>query len=297
MTDVERIIELARREVGVTETPKGSNCVKYNTAYYGGNVSGSELPWCVVFIWWLFGQLGIQNEFCGGAKTAYCPFVVNYAKNSGAWITDPSKFKAGDCLLFDWNRDGIADHIGLLISWNGSSGQTIEGNAGDQVSLCTRSVGQIMGAYRPAYRNTENPSQTPTAPVNVPSADIDDDPNEYTVKQGDSLWLIATLHGTTWQELARINNIAPPYIIYAGQTLKLRETPVVPVSPTVPIKPAKPSYTDEIYVARPHDTLWSIAQEKLGNGWRWPKLAEANNILPPYLIKAGQTLRIPKGGD
>ena len=297
MNDVERIIELARREVGVTETPKGSNCVKYNTAYYGGNVSGSELPWCVVFIWWLFGQLGLQNEFCGGAKTAYCPFVVNYAKNNGAWITDPSKFKAGDCLLFDWNRDGIADHIGLLISWNGTSGQTIEGNAGDQVSLCTRSIGQILGAYRPAYRNAENPAQTPTTPAGVPSADVDDDPNEYTVKQGDSLWLIATLHNTTWQELARINNIAPPYIIYAGQTLKLREAPVVPIGPTVPVTPSRPSYTDEIYVVRAGDTLWGIAQEKLGNGWRWPKLAEANNILPPYTIFAGQTLRIPKGGD
>lgn len=297
MTDVERIIELARREVGVTETPKGSNCVKYNTAYYGGNVSGSELPWCVVFIWWLFGQLGLQSEFCGGAKTAYCPFVVNFAKNSGAWITDPSKFKAGDCLLFDWNRDGIADHIGLLISWNGTSGQTIEGNAGDQVSLCTRSIGQIMGAYRPAYRNTENPAQTPTTAPNVPSADVDDDPNEYTVKRGDSLWLIAILHNTSVSELIRINNITTPNVIHVGQKIKLRETPVVPISPTVPIKPAKPSYTDEIYVVRPNDTLWTIAQEKWGNGWRWPKLAEANNILPPYLIKAGQTLRVPKGGD
>ncbi len=296
MSDAERIIELARKQIGVTEQPKGSNNVKYNTAFYGGPVDGGAYPWCCAFIWWLFNDLGLSSEFCGGAKTAYCPFVVNYAKNNGSWVTDPSKFRAGDCLLFDWNGDGIADHIGLCISWSGASGQTIEGNAGDAVSLCTRSVGQVMGAYRPAYRNTETPAQTPTAPTGG-TVGVDDDPNEYTVKQGDSLWLIATLHNTTWQELARINNIAPPYIIHAGQTLKLRETPVVPIGPTVPVTPSRPSYTDEIYVVRAGDSLWTIAQDKMGNGWRWPKLAEANNIQPPYLIHAGQTLRIPKGGD
>ena len=296
MNDVERIIELARKQVGVSEQPAGSNNVKYNTDYYGHHVDGGAYAWCVVFIWWLFDFYHLNSEFCGGTKTAYCPFVVNYAKNNGAWITSPSLFKAGDCLLFDWNGDNVADHIGLLISWNGASGQTIEGNAGDAVSACTRSVGQILGAYRPAYRNTETPAQTPTAPTDGPSGPVSDDVNEYTVKQGDSLWLIATLHGTTYQELARINDIPPPYIIHAGQKIKLRESPAEP-APTTPVSPSKPSYTDEIYVVRAGDTLWGIAQEKYGNGWRWPAIAEANNILPPYLIKAGQTLRIPKGGD
>ena len=174
MTDVERIIALARKQVGVSEQPAGSNNVKYNTDYYGHHVEGGAYAWCVVFIWWLFDFYHLNSEFCGGTKTAYCPFVVNYAKNNGAWITDPSKFRAGDCLLFDWNGDNVADHIGLLVSWNGASGQTIEGNAGDAVSLCTRSVGQIIGAYRPAYRNAEIPAETPTGPADsTPSTKID----------------------------------------------------------------------------------------------------------------------------
>ena len=32
--EAERILELARRELGVTEQPAGSNRVKYNNAYY-----------------------------------------------------------------------------------------------------------------------------------------------------------------------------------------------------------------------------------------------------------------------
>ena len=292
MTDVERIIELARKQIGVSEQPAGSNNVKYNTDYYGHHVEGGAYAWCCVFIWWLFDFYRLNSEFCGGTKTAYCPFVVSYARNVGAWITDPSQFQRGDLFLYDWNGDAIADHIGLCVSWSGASGQAIEGNCGDAVALVTRSVGQIMGAYRPAYRNTEIPAETPTDGT----AGVDDDPNEYTVKQGDSLWLIATLHGTTYQELARLNDIAPPYIIHAGEKIKLRETPAQP-APTSPVTPSKPSYDDEIYVVKPLDTLWGIAQEIYGNGWRWPKIAEANGIEPPYIIHAGQTLRIPKGGD
>lgn len=41
----------------------------------------------------------------------------------------------------------------------------------------------------------------------------------YTVKAGDTLWAIAQTYGTTYQELARINKIANPNLIYVGQVL------------------------------------------------------------------------------
>ena len=36
----ETILALARKELGTAESPAGSNHVKYNTAYYGREVSG-----------------------------------------------------------------------------------------------------------------------------------------------------------------------------------------------------------------------------------------------------------------
>lgn len=54
----------------------------------------------------------------------------------------------------------------------------------------------------------------------------------YTVKAGDTLWDIAQTYGTTYQELARINNIANPNLIYVGQVIKLGGDPD-PVPPTV----------------------------------------------------------------
>lgn len=44
----------------------------------------------------------------------------------------------------------------------------------------------------------------------------------YIVKAGDTLSGIAGRHDTTYQELARINNIADPNVIYPGQHLRLR---------------------------------------------------------------------------
>ena len=38
----EKILEAARGELGVKESPAGSNRVKYNTAYYDKEVSGKN---------------------------------------------------------------------------------------------------------------------------------------------------------------------------------------------------------------------------------------------------------------
>lgn len=43
----------------------------------------------------------------------------------------------------------------------------------------------------------------------------------YTVKPGDVLWKIAESNGTTWQQLAEVNKLENPHMIYPGQVLKL----------------------------------------------------------------------------
>ena len=67
-----KVIEIARGELGVTESPPGSNRVKYNTAYYGREVSGVDFPWCVTLQWWIFNTAGERMAFFGGGKTASC---------------------------------------------------------------------------------------------------------------------------------------------------------------------------------------------------------------------------------
>ena len=198
----EDIIALARTQVGVSEEPPGSNNVKYNTAYYGRPVSGDEYPWCVVFIWWLFRELGASDLFCGGQATAWCNFVRQYAQQANLWVTDG--YKPGDLVMFDWNSDGVLDHIGLVTEVNGNALTTIEGNCSDKVSMCTRSGITMVGAYRPKYVDGK-PEPSPTG--------------TYTVVKGDTLSGIAARFGTTVADLVSANNITNPNLIYPGQVL------------------------------------------------------------------------------
>lgn len=60
----------------------------------------------------------------------------------------------------------------------------------------------------------------------------------YTVVAGDTLWDIARKYNTTYQELARINNIPNPNLIYVGQKIKVGDDGGGTVTPD-PIPPTK----------------------------------------------------------
>lgn len=203
---MKQLTEWFKAQVGTQE--KEENNVIYNTIFYGREVSGDNYPWCCAFIWVGFNKNNMSNLFCGGTKTAYCPFVVHWARTHNQWIT--SGYREGDLILFDWDNDGVADHIGYCIGVSGNTVITIEGNAGDKVSQCYR-VDNIMGAYRPAYSAEQPPTIFPTLE------------NEYIVKAGDSLWSIAERYlgsGLKWQKIYNLNNLNSTTILI-GQKLKL----------------------------------------------------------------------------
>lgn len=220
MASLTKITELFEKQIGVRE--KGNNNVIYNTHYYGNEVSGDAYPWCCAFIWDVFRMAGASDLFVGGQKTAYCPFVVDYARTHNQWVT--KGYRPGDLLLYDWNNDGVADHIGFCTSWSGSKGQAIEGNTsgpgGDGVYLTNRTTAQVMGAYRPKYGDSSVPDPAPTqsAPSD-PGAERD----TYVVQEGDSLWAIAQRFlgaGIKYQEIADLNGLKSTWI-YPGQVLVL----------------------------------------------------------------------------
>lgn len=47
-------------------------------------------------------------------------------------------------------------------------------------------------------------------------------PNYYTVRSGDTLYILANRFGTTVEKLVELNEIADPSLIYPGQRLKIR---------------------------------------------------------------------------
>ena len=151
MATVDEILQTALNEVGVTEYPPNSNNVKYNTAYYGREVSGAAYPWCCVFVWWVFAQ----HDPCLVKKTASCQDLGNWFNSQGRWHSDP---QIGDVVFFHFNtNDRWTNHVGIVKSINGSVIETIEGNTsinsddnGGAVMIRQRSS-NIVGYGRPAY--------------------------------------------------------------------------------------------------------------------------------------------------
>ena len=79
----EAVLQIAAWQLGVLESPAGSNAVKYNEAFYGRRVAGSAYPWCVTFVWWVFREAGFFL-----AKTASCSELRRRYQAAGQWVTE-----------------------------------------------------------------------------------------------------------------------------------------------------------------------------------------------------------------
>lgn len=159
MATASDILRIAQAEIGTKEQPANSNKVKYNTAYYGREVSGSNYAWCAVFVWWCFKQAGAASLYYGGGKTAYCPTLLSYHKAQAV----KGDYKPGDVVFFNFSGGSSAKHVGIVESWDGKTLTTIEGNTGTgndtnggAVMRRTRYPKNVVGAYRPAYKEDED---------------------------------------------------------------------------------------------------------------------------------------------
>ena len=156
MATSEELLALACREIGTKEAPAGSNRVKYNTAYYGREVSGDAYPWCCVFIWWLFWTCGAAEMFYGGGRTASCGTLMDYARRNRLLVK--KDYRPGDLVFLRFSGSGGPQHIGIVEAVRGETLVTIEGNTGaasntngGEVQRRERHRRYAVGAYRPAY--------------------------------------------------------------------------------------------------------------------------------------------------
>ena len=140
---------LAATQVGISENPPNSNNVRYNTWYYGREVSGSSYPWCMVFVQWVFAQLGVALP----QRTASCGALMRAAQMSGQWVT--AAYRPGDVVIYDFPGGAATDHCGIVESVTDSGVVAIEGNTGSssdadggQVQRRSRAFSVIVGAVR-----------------------------------------------------------------------------------------------------------------------------------------------------
>ena len=152
MATVSELLEIARRQIGVKECPPKSNNVRYNTWYYGREVSGSAYPWCAVYVAWVFDQAGVKLPI----RTASCGALMRSAQSAGQWVT--GDYRPGDVVIYDFPGGAKTDHCGIVESVDGTYISAIEGNTsstsdadGGAVERRARKFAQIVGAVRPTY--------------------------------------------------------------------------------------------------------------------------------------------------
>lgn len=119
--------------------------------------------------------------------------------------------------------------------------------------------------------------------VESPNSEPNTETIYYTVKRGDTLTSIASYYGTTVEEIAEINNITNPNLIYQGQILKILTNSNIQGSQTNEM-----GHT--VYTVRRGDNLWNISKRY---GVTIQSIVDVNQIRNPNLIYPGQKLRIP----
>ena len=175
MKTAETVLALARQELGIRESPAGSNQVKYNTWYYGRAVSGSAYPWCMVFVQWCFDQVGAAALL--PLRTASCGALMRAAQKANLWVTQD--FLPGDVVIYDFSGSGSTDHTGIVERITSTGVTAIEGNTsqagsqsnGGEVCRKHRSRQQIVGAVRPLYETEANPMDNTPSPAHKEGVD------------------------------------------------------------------------------------------------------------------------------
>lgn len=121
-----------------------------------GNVGGqpywswygfsSRVEWCACFVSWCGDQCG-YIESGAMPKHSYCPTGVEWFRSRGQWQDRNSIPAPGTIIYFDWGGDGVADHVGIVESCDGSTVYTIEGNANNACKHLSYAVGdrRILG--------------------------------------------------------------------------------------------------------------------------------------------------------
>ena len=116
------LVELAKRQVGnVGGQPYWS--------WYGFN---SRVEWCACFVSWCYGQMGLSEPRFAACQSQGIPWFQSH----GQWGAQGyDNLAPGDAIFFDWDLDGSADHVGIVIGTDGSRVYTVEGNSGDACKI------------------------------------------------------------------------------------------------------------------------------------------------------------------
>lgn len=137
------VLNKAQSQDGTAEFPANSNKSPYGL-WYQPSLDGQK--WCAMFVSWVFDH---ANHPLGFIQTKngihHCQSAHNYYKERGKLTSDP---QPGDIVIYDWEGNGHADHIGIFIRWTDNKKTAIEAWEGNTSTSNNSDGGRVMKRTR-----------------------------------------------------------------------------------------------------------------------------------------------------
>ncbi|MEG1242743.1 MAG: CHAP domain-containing protein [Oscillospiraceae bacterium] len=121
------VVDIAKSQVGnVGGAPYWS--------WYGFD---SRVEWCACFVSWCYNQMGKSEPRFAACTSQGMPWF----QSRGQWgDRNYPNIAPGDAIFFDWDLDGSADHVGIVVGTDGDRVYTVEGNSGDACKIKSYSL-------------------------------------------------------------------------------------------------------------------------------------------------------------
>jgi membrane-bound lytic murein transglycosylase D len=127
----------------------------------------------------------------------------------------------------------------------------------------------------------ECPPERPAVAAGARPSPSKGDSVDHVVRQGDSLFNIAKRYGTTTEDIQRLNQLTGTHLT-VGQVLKIAPA-------AAQIKPASPQPSQDVYIVRSGDTLYSIAKQ---HNTTVERLLALNQLGSPAKLQPGQRILV-----
>lgn len=194
--------------------------------------------------------------------------ACRYVREDG-YATDPS-YTSKLINIIESNNLTRFDNRAVSTTPSTNNSETYTVQAGDTLTAIANKYGTTVDSLV-ALNSIADKNKIYVGQVLKISGATSNNSTSYTVQAGDTLSGIASKFGTTYQELARINNISNPNLIYVGQVIKINGA------------------SNNTYTVVAGDTLSEIAQKY---NTTVSELASKNGIADINKIYIGQILKI-----
>jgi LysM repeat protein len=234
---------------------------------------------------------GIQNNFIYPGQTLIVSSSDSSAVNKPSQPSTPSQSNKPSTPTTNTGTQGTykvqsGDSVWLVADKHGMTMDELIRLNGIQDNFIYPGQTLTVAKGGSTSTNQSNQSNTTTTPNSNTASQ-----GTYTVKSGDSVWLVADKHGMSMDELVRLNGIQDNFI-YPGQTLNVAKGNSASTSTPTPSTPSKANTGGQgTYTVQSGDSVWSVADK---HGMTMDELIRLNGIQDNF-IYPGQTLTVSKG--